>query len=1038
MQINTIRPTETGLAVYTHPLFTLAYPRSSPALESPKDPISDYLAKLMPGSWIESVAPDDDGLKALRSQRVLRLDLYAHFAAADLWKIWPKGVIRDHLLEVAYRDDPLIDQSRRVKCEVEKKMKNGQVHRTRWIQLPAIAVVDGVRFALEVSVVDTCAMAGQAGMSLAGFHQCAGIPMADKDNYSRDQKETMIFQFIAACDQAGIERGAYKELTKNSEHLIEAALIHLQGYPGANPFTAYAGGDVETLYSAVEAFDRQFRSLYESLGFSKFYKEPRFTVGSTVHNLIKAAVFAHFEESLGYPLKKEDKQQILEIGFEPARARGLAEQASWAAANARVFGGRVLSTAPTLISRKGAAICDMDLAGAYARSMDVQILPAGEPIIDLKFSRRSPQNDYQSLEKYLAQYGHEFVPGCWQLLISVEDSSGKALELPSDQDFFTSWTTPAIFEGLKAIDEDDGVWLERGDTSKVYTRQITNSIFTSDSLDWLNYCCSRELRKFILQNARVKASLFYPKSERLDTPKAFLSAKERHTGQHHKNTATVKVRKGKSSTTVTEREFHGWYGVLVSDLITTALTAERNRWKPFTKMYGLLREFEITEVDQIDKLKPVHREEFVELAEKHEGGARGLIAASKKGGKHPKDELAKLCSNTVYGDLVSRFFELSNPAVGNNITARVRAIIWYFEKACRAWNSITDGGLFDLNEVHAWKPGRRGGLNEKNTVFAPEQGYHYLKDQGILLRPLGHANADPVISWNWNGDRIVLERASGTTEMDVIAAQKIIDELTLEQVQSCFDHRIAVINPKDSVFTFESKGIVQDAAIHGTANYCLRGGHHDSYKAGRKWTVKVRSYPASTHEKVLKPFFDQLIDHPDRVDRSRYWTPFNQSTILKVRRFRDGYKNYYSKTVLEPGDTEYGVKLFREFTPSAFRFRTIAQEKAFVNFHASRRDIGNPTSPGGRARGQSFEAFFLNRDGTLDYTRMMQEVEAAIRAGKSRIHPELEIPPHPRQERALEMKRQRLRELVKTEDRYEQMTMLDPAEIEIEDWMYFD
>ena len=320
-------------------------------------------------------------------------------------------------------------------------------------------------------------------------------------------------------------------------------------------------------------------------------------------------------------------------------------------------------------------------------------------------------------------------------------------------------------------------------------------------------------------------------------------------------------------------------------MITDDLANERNRWKPITKLYGLLRSLDIKSVDDLSKLSESKREEFDRYVEDgHPGGAQGLIEASIAGGKHPKDELAKLCGNTVYGDLVSRFFPLSNPLVGNNITARVRAIIWYFEKSCRAWNSITDGGLFDLNEVHVIKG--RNKLTEQNTVFAPTTGTKALSSAGIQLKPLGHHEADPVINWSWNGDRVVVTRErGGSEELEVVAARKMVDELTLQQVRLSFSHKIAVINPSTSNFEFESKGIIKDAAIHGTANYMLRGGFHESYGSGEQWTIKFRSYSSQTHEKVLKPFFDQLIDNPEAIDRSRYWEPFRMTRIVKVRAF---------------------------------------------------------------------------------------------------------------------------------------------------------
>jgi hypothetical protein len=49
--------------------------------------------------------------------------------------------------------------------------------------------------------------------------------------------------------------------------------------------------------------------------------------------------------------------------------------------------------------------------------------------------------------------------------------------------------------------------------------------------------------------------------------------------------------------------------------------------------------------------------------------------------------------------MVSKFFVTSNPVVGNNITARARAMAWYMEKGFYGFETITDGCGFLLNGV---------------------------------------------------------------------------------------------------------------------------------------------------------------------------------------------------------------------------------------------------------------------------------------------------------------------------------------------------
>ncbi len=1071
VQFSTIRETKHGVSTVVHPLFKKAFPNASPDLPCPKNPLQHYINKICPGSFIEEFPEGSDmkRLYAVRKVRVLRIDLFMHFAVADILKMWNKGPILDQLNKFIVQEEPVMTQKRHTKIERNFKVKqpNGRVQQifNRWAPMPAIVRIDGVPFALEMSLNDTSAMAGLAGRSLKGFHSIAGVPLQAKDNYTQADKELMLFSFVASCDRKGIEAGAYNRASRACPGVLDAALMKSDAYGTGNLFRDYAEGDVSDLYSAVEGFANQMERLFHSLGLNESYLHlPRRTLGSTVHDLLTASIYSIFDKSIerddenfltmifpggvpvDYFVSTSHARKILKkSGFEPAQARGLAEQSLWTASNARVIGGRAISTAPTLVSKKNHSICDMDLAGAYPRSMDNQLIPIGIPVFGQKFSRPSKRNKYESLRTFLKKYEHEFVPGCWQAVISVEDANGKPLELPSDQDFFPSWQQPAVFE--EEI-EEAGIWLERPDSVTVYTRQITNAVLTHDSLQWLKHCASRKLRKFILDNARVKASMLYPKSMRIKgSPAEFIVSSIKAKSDGRFNTCDIDIKDGNASVTVTEREYHGWYGITIAEVLTDALTAERNIWKRFTKFYNVLDKKGVKTIDDVGNLDLEEQEEFHYLATEHgrnwpfagghEGGAEGLIEASKRGGKHPRDELAKTCSNTVYGDMVSRFFLMSNPCVGNNITARVRSIIWYFEKACKAWNAITDGGLFDLNDVATVK-NEHHALTEKNTVFVHSTNKKAQSDSGLTSRPLGFSDPDPVKSWGWNEDRVVLERESGTYELDVIAANVLVNELTRDHVQNCFSHEIDVVNPnftegkKGGIFDFEAKGIVKDAAVHGTANYCLRGGHHGSYRGDVNWTIKVRSYKSESHETVLKPFFDQLIDNPEAVDRSKYWTPFIQGGILKMGKYANSYQSSYADTILEPGDTEYQVKIFREFTPSAFRFQTKDQRDKFIKLHEIYRDIGNFKKGTQRwSRGQSFESFYTNEDGILNYKQMMAEVENAIREGRINIHPELEVDWHPMAKQALDTKKELWRDVVKQDRRYERASDTFQADFEM-------
>ena len=61
--------------------------------------------------------------------------------------------------------------------------------------------------------------------------------------------------------------------------------------------------------------------------------------------------------------------------------------------------------------------------------------------------------------------------------------------------------------------------------------------------------------------------------------------------------------------------------------------------------------------------------------------------------------LYKLIGNTIYGINVSRHFDNSNIILASNITAMGRCGMWLTEKALNIYQTITDGGICELNEV---------------------------------------------------------------------------------------------------------------------------------------------------------------------------------------------------------------------------------------------------------------------------------------------------------------------------------------------------
>jgi hypothetical protein len=111
-----------------------------------------------------------------------------------------------------------------------------------------------------------------------------------------------------------------------------------------------------------------------------------------------------------------------------------------------------------------------------------------------------------------------------------------------------------------------------------------------------------------------------------------------------------------------------------------------------------------------------------------------------------------------------------------------------------------------------------------------------------------------------------------------------------------------------------------------------------------------------------------LQENPLKVKRSEVYI---NSRILKIRDWRRNYTSWqYSHAF--PGCTVENAALLRELSLSQFTFQTHEQYKAWSKeFDILRRRYG-----------QSYEMFFVDDEEYLDYQRLVNEVDAAIRAGK--------------------------------------------------------
>jgi hypothetical protein len=731
------------------------------------------------------------------------------------------------------------------------------------------------------------------------------------------------------CTNSGLKL-EYKDLFSHSDK-ADMGRMYIER---PTHYDFYATGDLYN-HTALLMNAENFLLIYKSLGLEDYFTPPRFTIGATVAKMIEASIlkmFAHHSYiETGYT-----KSAIIKEFCSYSTASWLKRKTTTTACyNSKVDGGRCRNNRPTDVRITG-VICDTDISGCYGEGLRAQLYPLGKPVV-IEYPIDSPLNDYKTLRQFLKKYGKELVPGLWQARVSTRE--GYVLKYP--QDFIVSWIPPKDISKMITDSEAPGAeeWWNEDNVglTKIFTNEVHLGLIQHDFVQWLDEIATSRQRKELLDNLIVVTALFYPKSERVDNVEQLVKCHQTHTG---KNTATIKAQKRKTTEIMTRQECHAWYGVNVGEMLVNLLLIERK--------------------------------------------------------KHPKESplniLYKLCINTAYGDFVSQFFKISNVCVGNNITARARALAWYMEKGLHGFQTITDGCAFDLNKVLFPEDNRLvTGENVVNNYAKIKKGSKHFP-----VKPL--ANIDyidilPVAIHNGQKQKneckgcLVLYQAEKSTVLSLKETQKWLDTKVAEHLRNLFPN-VDVLhqatkdvygNKRIGQFEFEAKGIYNSAAFHGTANYVL------SIETQNK--VRMRSYTPKEHTafelaaddlqvlQVLREdyhpsneFLAMLQENPQRVKRSEVYI---NTRILKIRDWRRNYTSWqYSQAF--PGCTVENAALLRELSLSQFTFQTHEQYKTWTKEADTLR----------RRYGQSYEMLFVDDDGYLDYQRLINEVDAAIRTGK--------------------------------------------------------
>jgi hypothetical protein len=500
-------------------------------------------------------------------------------------------------------------------------------------------------------------------------------------------------------------------------------------------FKLYAVGDLK-VYDILVNNNQQMEKVYQGMGL-EMKKAPKLTIGGTVKDLFEAALEKNLLGNLSEDEITENDcnvKKIIENFISEATANSLKlNSRDTKALLAKVEGGRCRNHQPIMISKNGIWI-DIDIKGCYGEGQRNQLYPIGNPVI-FSYPINKAKNEYITLRSWLKKmkWGtakNDLVPGAWFARIS---SNG---QLKYAQDFFASWFLASgtgvdilakyVQSEMKSNSENFAVedtFLDTDDGElKIFEHEIHNAVLTHDGLQWILNVASKRQRNELLDNLLIVSSMHYPASQRIEnSDKAILELAEKYNNWDGKNKTYYDVKT--CTITRVENQPHAWIGLKLDEVI-------------------------------IDKLLE----------------NRGL-AKFNYGKKSPLEQMYKLCTNTLYGDLVSKFFAISNTCAGNGITARARALAWYMEKGLYGVQSITDGCGFNPNKVLF--PGRD--LVDGECVAMHRSNNLFVKGK-LRLAGLGDSK--------WHGDENGLYRDNKFIGKG--ADNTILNKLAMEHLQQLF------------------------------------------------------------------------------------------------------------------------------------------------------------------------------------------------------------------------------------------------------------
>ena len=353
-----------------------------------------------------------------------------------------------------------------------------------------------------------------------------------------------------------------------------------------------------------------------------------------------------------------------------------------------VYGGRCHNERPYNFT--ASHTIDIDISSAYGSALKTLEYPLGNP----KIVTSTHNQTSLTLGEFLELYGEELVDGLYTIYVSGE--------LPFRQDLlYSKDISETSFANV--IQKVNQSWVLSIETSKEYgvfdrddtahipsdtilsRMELKHAVLTSDMIDLLKKIPTNIEWK-ALKETKVDTAIFYSKKDRIDSVDDWAAHVLKDTGTLHFDV---------DQQTPVDTRTNAWCSLPFAEFLDPLITQRQQ-----TKQEALV--------------------------ETDSGRKRELMALQKT---------LKLVVNTLYGVITSPYFGTNNTIVANNTTAYTRRAIWMLAKALNIFQTITDGGMFSVMKVLAFKPTnqeRRPGLSSFTDIRFLE------KHRSIQQIPLGN------------------------------------------------------------------------------------------------------------------------------------------------------------------------------------------------------------------------------------------------------------------------------------------------------------